>query len=68
MSWPSKPDVVGYNVRYGTQKDKLYSNYQILGKNSVTIGNLNSKQKYYFVVDAFNENGITKGEKMIEQE
>lgn len=68
MSWPSKQDIVGYNVRYGTQKDKLYNNYQILGKNSVTIGNLNSKQKYYFVVDAFNENGITKGDKVIELE
>ena len=66
MSWAPKADVVGYNVRYGTQKDKLYNNYQILGKNSVTIGNLNSQQKYYFVIDAFNENGITKGSQIIE--
>jgi hypothetical protein len=66
MSWAPKSDVVGYNIRYGTQKDKLYNNYQIIGKNSVTIGSLNSKQKYYFVIDAFNENGITKGSQIIE--
>jgi len=44
----------------------LYHTYQVLGSNSVTINSLNSFQKYYFTVDAFNEKGITKSEKIEE--
>lgn len=61
LKWEKKPDAVGYNIRYGTSKDKLYHNYQVLGTDSVTIRSLNGLQKYYFTIDAFNENGITKG-------
>jgi xylan 1,4-beta-xylosidase len=32
----------------------------------VTIGSLNATQKYYFSIDAFNENGISKSKKIIE--
>jgi xylan 1,4-beta-xylosidase len=66
LNWPKTPDAVGYNIRYGTRRDKLYHNYQVLGADSLTIRNLNSNQKYYFAIDAFNENGITKGKNLIE--
>jgi Beta-xylosidase len=66
LNWPKDKDVTGYNIRYGTQKDKLYHNYQVLGTNSLTIRSLNSNQKYYFTIDAFNENGIIKGKNVIE--
>lgn len=66
LNWPKTNDVTGYNIRYGTQKDKLYHNYQVLGANSLTIRSLNSTQKYYFTIDAFNENGIAKGKNVIE--
>jgi hypothetical protein len=68
LHWTESPDAVGYNIRFGTQKDKLYHNYQVLGNNSVTIRSLNSKLKYYFTIDVFNENGITKGTDIIEVE
>ncbi len=61
LNWAKVPGAVGYNIRYGTQKDKLYHNYQVIGAESVNINSLNSSQKYYFTVDTFNENGITKG-------
>ena len=54
-----------YNIRYGTQKDKLYHNYQVLGADSLTIRSLNRLQQYYFTIDAFNENGIIKGVKNV---
>jgi len=38
----------------------------VLGENAVTIGSLNSLQKYYFTIDAFNESGVKKGKKIIE--
>ncbi len=66
INWTKSADAVGYNIRYGTAKDKLYHTYQVLGTDSVTIRSLNSLQRYYFTIDAFNENGVTKGQKIIE--
>ena len=66
INWTKISGVVGYNIRYGTSKDKLYQNYQVLGTEKVTIRSLNALQKYYFTIDAFNENGITKGKTIIE--
>lgn len=66
LRWINRSDAVGHNIRYGTQKDKLYHNYQVLGSDTVTIRNLNSTAKYYFTIDAFNEKGITKGKDVVE--
>ncbi|HJV77005.1 MAG TPA: family 43 glycosylhydrolase, partial [Paludibacter sp.] len=66
LNWNKTPGAIGYNIRYGTQKDKLYNNYQVFVVDSLTIRNLNAHQKYYFTVDTFNENGITKGTDIIE--
>ena len=66
LNWEKVPDTVGYNIRYGTSEDKLYQNYQVIGTESLTIRSLNSQQTYYFTIDAFNENGITKGTQIIE--
>jgi xylan 1,4-beta-xylosidase len=65
LKWTKVPDAVGYNIRYGSHADKLYHNYQVLGTDSLTIRSLNRFQKYYFTIDAFNENGIRKGEKIV---
>ena len=61
LKWIKSPRAIGYNIRYGTQKNKLYQNYQVMGVESLTIRNLNALQKYFFTIDTFNENGITKG-------
>jgi hypothetical protein len=66
LNWTKPAGAIGYNIRYGTSRDKLYNTYQVLGAESVTIGSLNSLQKYYFTIDAFNENGIMKGKKIVE--
>jgi hypothetical protein len=66
LSWAKSHGAIGYNIRYGTAKDKLYHTYQVLGADSVTIRSLNALQKYYFTIDAFDENGISKGKKIIE--
>lgn len=66
LNWTPSSGAVGYNIRYGAAKDKLYQTYQVLGASSLTIGSLNSQQKYYFTIDAFNESGVTKGKKVIE--
>lgn len=66
LNWDKATVATGYNIRYGTEKDKLYQNYQVFGVDTLTIRNLNARQKYYFTIDAFNENGITSGKKIIE--
>jgi hypothetical protein len=66
LNWTKSAGATGYNIRYGTAKDKLYHTYQVLLKDTVTIRSLNSLQKYYFTIDAFNENGVTKGTKVVE--
>jgi len=66
LKWDKNLDAVGYNIRYGTQADKLYHNYQVLGTDSLTIRSLNRFQKYYFTIDVFNECDINKGSKIVE--
>lgn len=68
LSWTKIQGAVGYNIRYGISKDKLYHNYQVLGAESLSIRSLNALQKYYFTIDTFNENGITKGKNVLEIE
>jgi len=68
LKWDRISDAVGYNIRYGNQKDKLYHNYEVLGADSVTIRSLNSLSKYYFTIDVFYGNGINRGKKIIEVE
>jgi hypothetical protein len=66
LSWNKLPGAVGYNIRYGAAKDKMYHTYQVIHGDSLTIRSLNGTQKYYFTIDAFNENGISKGKEIIE--
>ena len=61
LSWKKCANAVGYNIRFGIQKDKLYRSYQVYSDTSIVIRSLNKDQIYWFAVDAFGENGITSG-------
>ncbi|WP_336517366.1 family 43 glycosylhydrolase [Pollutibacter soli] len=61
IKWPAVPGATGYNIRYGTDRNKLYHNYQVLGVNDLKLNSLDSNEKYFFTVDAFNESGVTRG-------
>jgi hypothetical protein len=65
LKWSKKPEDVGYNIRYGSQPDKLYHSWQVLGVDTLTIRNLNRLQEYYFTIDAFNGTGVKKGDKVV---
>lgn len=67
-----KSDASGYNILWGHKEDKLYHSYQIFRapddvrsmRDAVIekrIGALVKEQEYYVRVDAYNENGITRG-------
>lgn len=61
IKWEPAKGAVGYNVKYGIEKDKLYSSYLVYGSTNVLITSLNKDQKYWYCIDSFNESGITKG-------
>lgn len=60
LSWDSVPNAQGYNIRFGSQKDKLYHNYMIYGKNELSIHSLHADKPYFFTIEAFNEGGKSK--------
>ena len=66
LKWNMNQEAWGFNIRYGTQADKLYFSYQVLGTDTLTIRSLNGLQKYYFTIDGFNDNGISNGTKIVE--
>lgn len=61
ISWQKVPDAVGYNILWGVAPDKLYQTYQIWGDapSSLELRALTVGQKYYFAIEAFNENGVS---------
>jgi hypothetical protein len=61
LSWNKSENAVGYNISFGTSKEKLYQNYLVYGDTAVTVRSLNANRDYYFAIEAFNENGITQG-------
>lgn len=61
LSWNKSEGATGYVINYGVSKDKLYQHYMVYNDTSLTINSLNAKQRYVFSIEAFNENGITKG-------
>ncbi|UAY51535.1 family 43 glycosylhydrolase [Ferruginibacter albus] len=65
LKWRLAKTPTNYYVRYGTAKNKLYLNYEVLNSNEVTIHSLNKEQSYYFTIDSFNENGVQYGTKTI---
>lgn len=60
LKWIASKAATGYNIRYGISSNKLYHNYQVLGKTSAMIRSLAKNQHYYFAIESFNENGEQK--------
>lgn len=62
IKWEKVKDAVGYNILWGIAPDKLYQTYQVWADQPTTkeIRALNVDVRYFFAVEAFNENGISK--------
>ncbi|MBC7401449.1 MAG: family 43 glycosylhydrolase [Mucilaginibacter sp.] len=61
LTWKKAANATGYNIRFGVQKDNLNRVYQVYNDTELTIRSLNKDQKYWFAIDAFGENGVTRG-------
>jgi len=62
ITWEKVPGVVGYNILWGIGKNKLYQTYQVFADqgNSLELRALTIGQDYYFAIESFNENGVSK--------
>ncbi|MCL6259886.1 family 43 glycosylhydrolase [Aquiflexum sp. TKW24L] len=65
ITWDVVPNAQGYNVIWGIAPDKLYSSWLVYGQNELDLKSLTVGQTYYFVVEAFNENGVSTRTKPI---
>lgn len=61
VSWEAVDGAQGYNVRFGNRADKLYRSWMVYGSTSLEIPALNAGVETWVAVDAFNENGVTRG-------
>ncbi|MBS9461085.1 family 43 glycosylhydrolase [Flagellimonas sp. 389] len=64
VTWDAVKGAQGYNVLWGIAPDKLYSSWLVYDKTDLEIKSLNTDQKYYFSVEAFNENGVSEQSKI----
>lgn len=68
ITWKQQPNVQGYNIRWGIAPDKLYNSWLVYGDDHLLLKSLSTDQKYYFVVEAFNENGVGEPGKPVKAE
>ena len=64
IEWPEAEGATGYVVRWGPAKDKLYHS-QDARENKAVISTLTKGMDYFFVVDSFNDSGVTFGKNII---
>lgn len=62
LSWSPVPGAVGYNVRWGNAPDRLFQNWQVFSDRGteLEIRALTVDQPYWFALEAFDENGVSK--------
>jgi len=68
IRWEKQESCQGYNVLWGISPDKLYHSWMVYGDDHLELRSLSSDQRYYFAVEAFNENGVSERTKVIKAE
>jgi hypothetical protein len=67
VTWSPVRGVVGYNILWGIQPDKLYQTYQVFAdaKPRLELRALNVGQEYYVAIEAFDEVGVSPASKPV---
>ncbi|WP_339814474.1 discoidin domain-containing protein, partial [Zunongwangia profunda] len=68
LNWKASKNAIGYVLYWGISEDQLNNSVMIYEKNSYELRALNIDQHYYYQVEAFNENGISKKSKILKTE
>ena len=66
ISWKKQPDAIGYTIHYGIDPNKLYNSIMVYDESKYDFRGLDKGTKYYFTIEAFNENGISVKNEIIE--
>jgi len=66
LLWDAVTGATGYNVRYGVAPAKLYHSHIVYADSALELRSLNANNRYWFTIDAFNENGLTPTERIVE--
>ncbi len=65
LTWDEVKDSQGYVIYWGLAEDRLNNSAMIYNQNDYELRALNIGVNYYFQVEAFNENGISKKSKIL---
>mgnify|MGYP001014118733 CR=1 FL=1 len=68
LKWKPVDNATGYNIYLGTDPDKLYNCIMVMGRNEYWLKTLDRERPYYFMMEAFNENGISDRSTTIKSE
>lgn len=60
LNWPKVDNITGYIVRWGVNENEL-NNSEMVYNNTFKRRFFNRDSDYWFTIDSFNENGVTKG-------
>jgi len=60
FAWNPVKGAQGYNIRWGIAPDKLYQSWLVYDTNEHFMRSLDRETSYYFSIESFNENGISK--------
>jgi hypothetical protein len=66
LTWEKQKNAQGYNIHWGIAPGKLYNSWLVYDENTLNLRCLTTGQKYYFGIEAFNENGVSSIGKIIE--
>ena len=68
IEWPAAAGAEGYVVRWGSAPDQLDHSQDVRSGTAAVIECLTGGQDYWFMVDSFNDSGITFGAQPLVQE
>lgn len=57
--WQVEDSADGYVIYFGKSKDKLYNSIMVYGDNQYFFTGMDSPDRYYFQIEAFNSGGIS---------
>lgn len=66
IRWNPVSNAYAYNIYYGTAPGKLYNCIMVYDKNEYWFKAMDSQKKYYFTIEAVNENGVSQKKEVVE--
>lgn len=68
IRWQQNNEADGYVIYFGKSPDKLYGSIMAYGKNDYFFTGMDRTDAYYFQIEAFNSNGMSKRTEVIKVE